>query len=153
MQVKPEAQVRLLDELVPVVERIELDFGKQIGALYNSSVDIQQDGRRLAIRVDNPTNPDGKISADDEWHAYRWNYSATSNPLEYSSNNFTSGIYEILAQGITYFNVTEAQANLNDTALNIEIKTRKNPAAAEDSILNPAVDLTTTIYSRMASGH
>lgn len=149
LQAKPEIQVKLLDELVPVVERIKKDFEGQIGVLYNTSLEIQDSGRRLAIRVD--SNNDGKITSSDAWHAYRWN-GTVGNPIEYSPINFTvlTG-YEVLAQGITDFSVT-APTTYNNTALTLTIRTKKNPSAVEDLFTNPAVNLTTTVYSRMTSG-
>jgi len=147
MQVKPEAQTRLLDELTPVLERIKKDFYGQMGSVLNPSLSIEDSKHKVVIRVD--VNNDG---IPDELHAYRWQYTTTSNPLEYSPNNFTSDAgREVLAQGITDFYV-DAPTAYNNTALTIRLKTRKDPSKAENLFTNPGVNLTTTIYSRMTSG-
>ena len=137
MQIKPEAQVKLLDELIPVVERIKKDFQGQIGSLDNASLYIIG-GRELTIRVDDGNVP-CQIDPADPWHAYRWN-GTVGDPIEYSSNNFTSD-YERIAEGVIDFNVFPSY---NNTALTVEIGT--------GGYADQAMYLNTTIFSRMTSG-
>ena len=138
MQIKPEAQIRLLDELIPVVERIRKDFQGQIGTLDNSSVWIESSGdeRRLVIRVD--TDNSGTISGGDLRHAYRWN-GTVGDPIEYSADNSTFG--ERAAEGICGFSVSKAYGG---TALNLSI--------GAGGYADQNVYLNTTIFSRMSSG-
>ncbi|MDD5292480.1 MAG: prepilin-type N-terminal cleavage/methylation domain-containing protein [Candidatus Omnitrophica bacterium] len=145
MQVKPEVQAKLIDELVPVIERIKNDFEKQIGSLHNTSVYIQDSGRRLSIRTDSDNT--GTVTDGDAWHAYRWNGTA-GNPIEYSPSNFTTSDAENIAYGITDFYVNSGYDN---TTLTIRVKTRKDPSQAENLFTNLGVNLTTTVYSRMTS--
>ncbi|MDD5005960.1 MAG: prepilin-type N-terminal cleavage/methylation domain-containing protein [Candidatus Omnitrophica bacterium] len=147
MQTKPTAQTKLLGELIPVINRIRNDFENQIGGLYNNSLYIQESNQRVVIRVDYDNS--GTVSAPDQWHAYRWP-GGTYGSIYYSSDNFTSS-NETIANGITYFNVV-APAAYNNTALTVTIRTRKDPTKTESLFDNPAVNLTTTFFSRMTSG-
>lgn len=142
MQVKPSVQVKLLDELIPVLERIKKDFQMQIGSQINASLSIEDSGRRILIRVD---DGDGILDSGDPWHTYRWD-NAPGHPVEYSPNNST---FTEIASGITYFNVASAY---NNTAITIQLRTRKDPLSPEDLFDNPSVNLTTTIFSRLTSG-
>ena len=146
MNTKPTVQSQLLDELMPVLERIKKDFEGQIGTVYNSSVSIEESGRRVVIRVDDGTYW-GQLDSGDHWHAYRWP-GGSVGPIYYSANNFTSS-NETIADGVIYFKAVKSN---NDTALNIQISNRKDPSKSENPLTNPGVSLNTTAYSRMASG-
>ena len=144
MQIKPEAQVKILDELIPAVERIRKDFQRQIGTLDNSSLEIKDYNRWLAIRVDSDNS--ANVTAGDEWRNYRWN-GTVGDPLEYSNDNFT-GSYERMTENIILFNVVATEEN---TALTVEIGARRHPGQGENISTNPSAYLSTTIFSRMIS--
>lgn len=143
IQMRPISEAKLINEVMPVMHRIKKDFERQIGSFINSSLSIEEGGRRLVLRVDSDNS--GNVSGSDEWHAYRWP-GGTSGPIEYYGNNTT--LTETYAQGITYFNVASAY---NNTAIIVTIGIRKNPSLAEDALTNPAFNLTQTIFSRMTS--
>lgn len=143
MQVKPINEAKLLDEIIPVMERINKDFERQIGSVFNSSLSIESGGQRLVIRVDSDNS--STTSSGDEWHAYNWP-GGTSAPIEYYQNNTT--LTEIIAQNITDFFVASSYDN---TTINVTIRTRKDPSQPENILTNPAVNLTETIFSRMTS--
>jgi len=145
MQIKPQAQAKLLDELIPAVERIKKDFHAQIGTVEDRGVSIEDGGHTVVIRVDSDNS--ATITDGDQWHTYRWN--ETGDPLEYSYNNFTNvNGYERVAENIIYFDASSTHSN---TALTVEIGARRYPGQPENISTNPSSYLNTTIFSRMSS--
>lgn len=145
MQAKVQFKADLLNELIPVVEKMKKDFKMQIGNLDYPGLYVDAGRNWFAVRVD--ADNSGTITSGDEWHAYRWN-TTVGDPLEYSPNNFTTpDLYDVIANNITYFMVYHPFGNsYNDTGLVINIGTRENPALPEDPVTNPGANLTTTVY-------
>jgi competence protein ComGC len=154
MQIGPTIKIKLIDELIPVVEKIKRDYGKHLSTLDDPGIVLQDSGRTLLIRMDDAsgTSP-GRIGADDPWYVFRWSGASFSNDVSASIeyfNNATPGSVERLAEGITYFRVTAPTSDANE-AITVEIKKKFDYSAAEDLVNNPSTDLKTTIYSRGAS--
>jgi len=153
MTTKPSEKVKLMDELIPVVNKIKKDFDRSIGNLDNASVDIatlNPDGfNAVYIRVDDgDPNKMGQLDPADKWYVYRWNGTA-GDPVEYFCNSTT--YFGHIALGIRNFEVsTPPGKNINE-ALKIHIEKTVNSGQPANAIDNPGANITTTIYSRSSS--
>jgi hypothetical protein len=146
METKQMNRVKLLGELIPVIDKIEKDFHNSIGSWGNDSVVIMGGNREVRIRVDD-TAPLGQNNPTDNWYAFRWNGTA-GQPIEYLISNTT--FLTNLASGATGFQVTAPTGDA-DEAITINISALQIPGQAYHPINNPRVTKSTTFYSRGGS--
>jgi len=142
MQNKPTVKALLLDELTPVLEKINKDYNTAVGYWNDSGVYIESGNRGLEIRVDSG-GLYGQVDPFDNWHAYRWHSSNNTIASYYSNTSFD----QTLTFNVGNFSVTSPSNNPNDS-ITIRMSSRLDYTQPVDPFDNPEVNITSTLYSR-----
>jgi len=151
MNVRPQTESRLLDELIPIMNSIERDF-----EFYaNGTVVFGQSpiGSMDAGVCQGGTGHKGlKINTTLGARGYCWRGTTTSSSHQiwYHPNADDRNVYDVVGYGVTNFDF-DLHPWLNGTRLSVIISTRKNPALSVDPLTNPETTLNTTFYARGVS--